>query len=131
MMSDTFPLIEAFKTRLEMLGGDYICNTRLPAATASVLFLGQLHGQTVLWNMTLATLVHYRFAADYEIPTAKPRNFNCPFMEVMEGVEGVNQISVGLDLATIDDPVIKKSIIMIRNYKRLALGKIEFCSGHT
>ena len=38
----------------------------------------------------------------------------------------VYQLNVGLDLPIIDEPVIKKTIIMIRNYKLLAVGKIEF-----
>jgi hypothetical protein len=129
-MSGNFLKIGVFNTQMEMLGGDYICSTRLPAATASVSFLGQFHGQTVLWNMTLATLLHYRSCVDHEIFTTEQEIFNCPFIEIKEGVEGVYQIRVGLDLGTIDDPVIKKSIIMIRNYKRLAIGKIEFCSAH-
>lgn len=128
-MTDPFPLVEAFKIQQLMLGGDYICSTRLPAAIASVSFLGQFHGQTVLWNMTLATLLHYRSCVDYEIFTKEQEIFKCPFIEIKEGVEGVYQIRVGLDLGVIDAPVIKKSIIMIRNYKRLAIGRIDFCSG--
>ena len=80
--------------------------------------------------MTLGTLAHYRQAETDVDSAAAQALFRCPFIEIDEGVDGVYQIRVGLDLAIIDDPVIKKTIIMIRNYKRLVIGKIEFCSGH-
>lgn len=81
--------------------------------------------------MTLATLAHYRLSEPNEISTSEQKFFNCPFIEIKAGVEGVYQIRVGLDLAVIDESVIKKTIIMIRNYKRLAIGKIEFCGANT
>jgi len=130
-MSVLFPKVEAFRTRLEQSGSDFICTSRLPAAVTTVSFLGQFQSQTVLWNMTLATLAHYRQSESAGIAGAGQRLFNCPFIEIDAGVEGVFQLRVGLDLEIIDEPAIKKSIIMIRNYKRLVIGKIEFCSGNT
>ena len=41
------------------------------------------------------------------------------------------KLNVGLDLKTIDEAVINKTIIMIRNYKRLRIGRNEFGSMHT
>lgn len=81
--------------------------------------------------MTLATLAHYRRAETDSVSAAAHANFTCQFIEIKEGVEGVYQIRVGLDLAEIDDAVIKKTIIMIRNYKRLVIGKIEFGAAKT
>ena len=130
-MHSIFLQVEAFRSQLERLGSDYICNTRLPDTSASVSFLGQFQGQTVLWNMTLGTLAHYRQAETDVDSAAAQVLFRCPFIEIDEGVDGVYQIRVGLDLAIIDDPVIKKTIIMIRNYKRLAIGKIEFGTAKT
>jgi len=128
-MHSIFPHVEAFRSQLERLGSDYICNTLLPDTSASVSFLGRFQGKTALWNMTLATLAHYRHAQTAADSAPAQALFRCPFIEIKQGAEGVYQITVGLDLAVIDHPVIKKTIIMIRNYKRLALGKIEFCSG--
>jgi acid phosphatase class B len=130
-MHSIFPQVVAFRSQLERLGCDYICNTRLPDSSASVSFLGRLHGHPVLWNMTLATLAHFRQAQAAAGFAAAQALFPCPFIEIEQGVEGVYPIRVGLDLPFIDDPVIKKSIIMIRNYKRLAPGKTEFCPGQT
>ena len=127
-MSKEFPRIEAFRTQLQKLGGDFVCNTQMPDTVVSVRFLGPFHGQTVLWQMTLATLKYYG-ATDFSDASAKsPLR---PFIQINDGREGVHVLKVGLDLETIDEPVIKKTIIMMRNFKRLAIGRIEFGNMHT
>ena len=84
-----------------------------------------------MWNMTLATLAHYRLAEADVISTTEHTLFICPFIDIKAGANGVYQFKVGLDLPSIDEPVIKKTIIMIRNYKRLVIGKIEFGTANT
>ena len=125
-MRTVLPPTEEFRTQLEQLGSDYICTTCLPDTSASVSFLGPFQGHTVVWNMTLATLAHYRLAEGNVIATTESRRFISPFIDIKEKADGVCQLNVGLDLPVVDESVIKKTIIMIRNYKRLAIGKIEF-----
>jgi hypothetical protein len=125
-MNNDLPQVEAFRAQLDKLGSDYICNTPLPESYASVLFLGPFQVNAVVWNMTVATLVHYRLLETQSIAAAQRRHFDRPFIEIMQGAEGVFPLRVGLDLAVIDEAVIKKTIIMIRNYKRLAIGQIQF-----
>ena len=124
-MFDLFPQVEALRARLEKLDRDYICSNHLPDTAASVSFLGRFQNQTVVWEMSLATLAHCQLAEDDAVSISVQQHYTCPFIEVKEGVEGVYQLRVGLALAVIDEPAIKKTIIMIRNYKRLAIGKIE------
>lgn len=130
-MPNKFPQVDAFRAQLEQLGSDYICSTGLPDTTASVLFLGQFQAQTVVWDMTLATLAHYRLAAGNVAATTESRRYIRPFIDIKESTGGACQLNVGLDLPVIDESVIKKTIIMIRNYQRLAIGKIEFGTAKT
>lgn len=123
--------VEEFRVQIENLGKDFVCKTTLPATLASVSFLGPFQGETILWDMTLATLSYFRSTQDGNISVARSGLFNSPFIEIAEGKEGVVKIQVGLDLELIDEPVIKKAIIMIRNYKRLGIGRIGFGSMHT
>lgn len=123
--------VDKFKSRLEKQGGDFICDTCLPDASVSVLFQGSFQGKTVLWNMALATLAYYREAPILGFHNAENGIYPCPFIEISEGGDGEYLIRVGLDLAIIDEPAIKKTIIMIRNYRRLVIGKIEFCAANT
>ncbi len=78
-------------------------------------------GSMVTWEMQLATLRYYREAA-HDIS-----GFLCPFIEIADSGGQVYPLRVGLDLDIIDEPAIRKTIIMIRNYKRLAIGRLEFC----
>ena len=130
-MPKKFPQVDSFKSQLQEQGSDYICTALLPDTSASVLFLGHFQGNTVVWNMTVATLAHYRLAEADVIATTESRRFICPFIDIKEEADGGYQLNVGLDLPVIDEAVIKKTIIMIRNYKRLAIGKIEFGTAKT
>lgn len=130
-MRTAFPQADVVRAQLEKLDSDYICTTCLPDTSASVSFLGPFQGHTVVWNMTVATLAHYRLAEAYVIATTESRRFICPFIDIKKEADGGYQLNVGLDLPVIDEAVIKKTIIMIRNYKRLAIGKIEFGTAKT
>ena len=81
--------------------------------------------------MTLATLTHFQANDNRHISATGAGTFKGPYIEIRDGSESVFQIQVGLDLPIIDEQVIRKTIIMIRNYKRLAIGRIEFGSMHT
>ena len=39
---------------------------------------------------------------------------------------GALALTVGLNLAVIDEPAIRKTLIMVRNYKRLGFGRHEW-----
>ena len=107
--------LESVRTRLSKQGVDFICDTPLPDISASIFFLGPFYGETIVWNMTLDVI----------------KIGEKPYLEIQQGNNGIYPVSVGLALPVIDTPVIKKTIIMIRNYKRLAIGRIEFGGMHT
>ena len=102
--------------RLAESGSDYLCATALPNDTVQVRFIGQFQQRAVVWDATICTLSH----CYPDTPSAMP------FMEITVGDEGLCQIKVGLNLPHIDEPTIKKTIIMVRNYKRLKPGRHEW-----
>lgn len=112
--------VKLLTLQLEQSGRDFICTTSLPDTSASVRFVGQFMGNSVVWDMHLTHLSSYRKTPGN--PAAP-----CPFIEIKAVSDDVYPVTVVLDLPTIDEPVIKKTIIMLRNYKRLVIGKIEFC----
>lgn len=118
--------IEVLQAQLTSSGRDYLCDTTLPQSSASVLFLGRFEGKIVIWNMEVATLAHYRQLDSRHTSVAQHERYELPFIEIKEGLNGSFPLRVGLDMTKIDEPVIKKTIIMIRNYKRLIIGKINF-----
>lgn len=130
MSHESLP-VEAFRTELQILGRDFSCPTALPAGAVTVSFIGVFQGQSVQWQMTLATLSHWQTFSSKAHCDVDSKLFNQPFIEIDEGHGGVFPIRVGLDLALIDEPVIRKTIIMVRNYKCLALGRSGFGNAPT
>ena len=47
-------------------------------------------------------------------------------MQIAAAPDGAFALEVGLGLVAIDEPALKKTLIMIRNFKRLELGRHEW-----
>ena len=108
---------------LAQTGSDYLCASALPDTAVFVQFLGPFQNHIVAWDATLYTLP--RYYQDHPAQSASTLHFCSPrpFIEITPSAAGRYSLKVGLNLPTIDAPVIKKTIIMIRNYKRLRLGR--------
>lgn len=82
-------------------------------------FSGPFEGKNVTWDATFATLESLR--AEYA-PNYPLRNFIDIGDENTHGIT----LTVGLDVACIDIPTIRKVMMMVRQYKRLSRGRHEF-----
>jgi hypothetical protein len=78
-------------------------------------FAGNFLGNDVIWDARLMTL------AFYARKTGKRRLQQ--FIEVGEPCEHGRRITIALNLLSIDEPAILKTIIMIRQYRRLSVGR--------
>ena len=94
---------------------------------ARVRFLGPFNGEQTLWDariMTLEAVLREALESGQAMPIA-PRQF----IDIgNEGSEG-RAISIGLHVPAINEPTIWKTITMVRNYKRLRFGRIEWGTG--
>mgnify|MGYP001819678569 FL=1 len=88
-----------------------------------VHFLGTFQGREVIWDATLMTLEHHSHKLHR---TGAEIAVHRPFIEIGESAGNSIPLSVALDVSVIDKPVILKTIIMIRNYRRLHEGRHEF-----
>lgn len=113
--------VAAFTSQLAESGSDYLCATALPDTAVRVRFLGRFQDRAVVWDATLYTLNRY-----YQERSTDSAFSARPFMEIAHDIDGSCQLTVGLNLPIIDAPTIKKTIVMIRNYKRLRMGRIEW-----
>ena len=105
---------------------DVIAETELLGApdgsTLRLRFPGPFEGRTVTWDATFLAL-----AAPEGHTEAATSVGN--FIEIGEdGPNGI-PIRVGLPVARIDVPTIRKTIIMIRRYKRLCRGRHDYGAG--
>lgn len=117
-MLDNSPSISvaALSARLQQEGGEYRMTGPLTETQADFEFIGRFAGQPLVWQTRLLALgMHNGGEAD-----------RMQFIEIGSGEGERRELTVGLNLARIDPPAILKTIIMIRNYKRLREGRHEW-----
>lgn len=92
------------------------------AHQARFTFAGRLQNQDVIWDATLVTLAHYHHE---QVPVTQALE-RFPFLEIGAETSTGRVLRVALDIEQIDEPAILRTIIMIRQYKRLREGRHEF-----
>jgi hypothetical protein len=86
-----------------------------------VRFTGPFLGRQVTWDARIVTLAH--------AARSRPANGTSElrqFIEVGRDNGGTRQLRIGLNVDHIDGPAILKTIIMIRQYRRLQEGRHEY-----
>ena len=86
-----------------------------------VRFAGRLEDQAVVWDATLVTLAAWARARENDVPATARQ-----FIEIAAPRAGVASLTVGLAVPVIDLPAVRKTVIMVRNYKRLRPGRHEY-----
>jgi hypothetical protein len=92
------------------------------AGQARFTFTGKYQNQEIVWDCTLRTLAHYHTGQ----PQSTQPAMRTAFLEIGDATVHGRALCVALDIACIDEPAILRTIIMIRNYKRLQPGRHEF-----
>lgn len=97
---------------------DYLLQDVLPANRVRLVFAGPFKDEPVVWNACIETIEaysqHHRVGADPQ-----------QFIDIRRENDAY-WIHIGLNLQQIDQAVIERSIIMVRNYKRLSEGRHEY-----
>lgn len=84
---------------------------------ARIRFTGPFEGREVTWDAEIIAL-----GADAMAPTA-------PYLDIGSLGDHGRTLRVGLAVAALDPPTLAKTVIMIRNYKRLRRGHMHFGEG--
>jgi hypothetical protein len=85
-------------------------------------FSGRFQNQEIVWDTTLNTLVHFHAQQSPSVQAT----VRSAFLEIGAETEHGRALRVALDIPRIDEPAILRTIIMVRNYKRLRPGRHEF-----
>jgi hypothetical protein len=101
---------------------DYALLEPLAAAQARFLFQGPFHGRETLWDATFLTLARYHTLQ----PPCTDAVIRRPFFEIGAVDTDPRAITIALDIPHIDEPAILRAIVMIRQYRRLRVGRHEF-----
>ena len=127
--------VESVKQEIAKSGKNYLALSSIPALKVQLYFTGKLAETEVLWDATVQTLASFlQESLPDSTPIKKIRqrknsqqsNKPASFIEVAAPHNGVSKLKVVLPIPLIDEPTIKKTIIMIRCYKRLKVGYHEF-----
>lgn len=120
--------IKQFKQALSAKAQDYVLRSTLPTDNAQVWFIGKLNDEEILWHATFQTSASYYSDSPNNDALGTDATAEKSFISVGATQQGVAKLHVVLAVDTIDEPTIKKAIIMVRNYKRLAVGRHDFGS---
>jgi hypothetical protein len=112
--------LKAFRQRLEAAAAEYLLvAVDDEGGWAEFRFIGPFRGRSVIWDARLSVLP----------PSAKGTPPPRQFIEVMERDSLNYDLDIGLAVSRIDTATILKTIVMIRQYKRLRPGRHEFGGG--
>lgn len=105
--------VQQLRAELAATGSDYACEDPLGGRSACLRFIGRYQGREVVWVAELVALNADGGEAAQFLDIGAP------------GARGI-PIRIGLGVCCIDRPTLLKTIIMVRNYKRLRPGRHEF-----
>lgn len=90
-----------------------------------IRFTGPFQGRRITWDASISTLEHeFRVRRPSRRPRTNPRLRQ--FIDVGPADGDTRPLRVGLNVERLDEPVIRKTIIMIRQYKLLHEGYHEY-----
>ena len=121
------PTLNAFKRRIADANKPFEILEPLEGPSARVHFTGIFCNEEVLWDahiMTLETL-HQQALQNGDPPAIDPRQF----IDIGADEAAGRLIRIGLHVPIIDEPTIWKTVTMVRHYKRLRFGRIEWGQG--
>jgi hypothetical protein len=112
--------LEQLRVALAANGGDYVLLTSLPDTMTHAQFIGRFQGREVVWDMRLYTLARHE-QEQGRVPTAPGFSLR-GLMIIAPESSHIYRLEVALNVPLIDEPTIKKTIVMMRNYRQLRLG---------
>lgn len=116
--------LSEFQQRIAASNKPFEALEPLGGASARMRFTGLFCNEDVLWDARVMTLeaVLQQALDNGDPPPIGPQQF----IDIgTDGPEG-RRIEIGLHVPIIDEPTLWKTVTMIRNYKRLRFGRIEW-----
>lgn len=120
---ETIVDIDSFKQKLANSDHDFECLTPLNGGYVQFRFVDEFMGESIIWDAHLYTLAYYL----YEVVNLSQSDASVhPFIHVGDMDKTMRKIEVCLNLPFIEAPAIVKTMVMIRQYKRLVIGRHEY-----
>lgn len=113
-------------TYLARTGLPYRALSPLGGAALRLHFLGSLQGRPVAWDAEIVTLQACDQAQRPGASLPRPARDWRPFIEIGGATPHGMHLRVGLAVPCIDAATVLRTLMMIRQYKRLRPGRHEF-----
>ena len=113
---------EQFETACQAQGKTYEMVAWQSDQYAHFRFTGNFEQKSLIWDAHLYTLAYY---FNQVVVSSQPHRVR-QFINVGEITPSGRRLEIGLNLPRIDEPAIVKTMIMVRQYKRLASGRYEY-----
>lgn len=111
--------------KLKGTGQDYELLERISDESVAIRFVGRFNDMQVVWDARITTLQYKCRETQSDVAhIGEPCRLR-QSIDICENSDGYN-IDIALNLARIDEAAIKRTIIMIRKYKRLHIGHHEY-----
>ena len=110
--------VEALEKLLDVTGKDYLLQAECPSEDLKLQFIGIFNGKRVVWNARIITMEAYSRHSETS-------NDPMQFIDIRYE-DGDYFIDVGLNIRQIQLSTVESTIIMVRKYKRLQLGRHEY-----
>ena len=110
--------VKVLREKLKDQCKEYLLISELPGINVYLQFEGVFSGEQVVWNMCLSTIEEY--AKSNQVADDPQQFIN------IEHIDNTYHIDIGLNVKLIDRSVVERTIIMVRKYKRLDLGRHEY-----
>ena len=119
--------VNDLQIQLQELGRDHLLVNRLSDEHVHIKFIGYFQKQQLVWHAVIRTMHDYY---ESELKKTSDDKFELrQFIDIEKKDDGY-RINLVLNLDKIDEAAIQKSIIMVRKYKRLSLGRHEYGEVH-
>ena len=104
---------------------DYKIIRRDSEQSVTLAFNGVFQGREVVWEARIKTLYAW-YLEQMAIAAGDGQTRSLRQFIDIRYCNGIYQVDIGLNLRQIDEPSIKRAIIMMRKYKRLHTGRHEY-----
>ena len=117
-------MLRQLELELSRSSTDYIIDQQDSMDACDIRFIGNFDGEAVVWQAHIQTLRSYAHELERQPGTVEKVRLR-QFIDIQKQQYSY-QLIVGLNLNKIDEAAILRTIIMIRKYKRLHLGRHEY-----
>jgi len=114
--------VEEFRRLIPARGQDFIYSREPSDDCVGIRFIGTFRGSELIWDTIIMTLAYYNAQLKPDNSPVQHRQI----IDIARSGSHLRRIDIGLDVEAIDTATLLKTIVMVRKYRRLRIGRHQF-----